>query len=1579
MATVIFDGVGNMPELNRLTAKKNYASSSQSHKMGATAAFNDILHYLAEEKYPDLKNEVGGRVAVYQHPVYGFQKKLVEGTKDQYIHDFIGLYTVGADKGDKGYFGFSDSSVKKTAIRLEGTDHLKGVGFNYPWEVNGVKTIRYNADKEALCVVTGNDKTKWTAILEQSAIGSAETESEIEAYLEQEFRPAYECAYNNNPLIVGTTMSISEINANVDAFGKLRRYDDRPYSYCEFWIDGEYDLYYLNQERGVYEKNGVNLLTQLGISASSLSGKTLEEKNKIFINARVEAFRNQAENYWHKNDALLQLTFLYIIAASDNGEKNMYPYKMKPLAEGSRWRFLQDDLDSIFSTDNQGQDTKPYSVELHDFTDENKQAYVFKGEDSALWQLVELAWPAEMRQMGYDVMQAMYDLSTKGTKTTDKLMGFFDGYFFDRAQEYFTKSAYNNDTEFSYEEAWNNKEYVASVDIHPLAQALGGHLSAERAWVQKRIVYLMSKYGFGGYSSYEDTALGVISVRTQVAQGFTLTPAIDSYPTILGGQAQVSSATERVLAGTPIQLSAVGGGNTNTYIVGADFLSDIGDLKDLSIDPSSVVTLSVASKRLRRLKVGDENPEEVTSYLATLAIQRCDSLEQIDARNLTTLVGTVDLSQCPRLREALFGGTNATAVIIAAGSKIEKVQLPDSITAIDLRDNKFLEEFDYGTLANLRFLRLEGVPVVNGFAMLKEAYNAEGQQLKDIRLVGFEYDGDATDVDLLANLADDKDKYGNEHFYNGIDAQGNPTEGNPVIEGKLNIDGYVYEDTANVVRQNFPTIEFTPKGYYIRFADPEVLRVLLSKNIGDGTGITTEVAESYTGNMAAFFQNNKVITRFDELEKFTSMTTIGVNFAYGATELEIIKFPPNITEIVDDSFRGTSKLAIDVSLPNLKKSGGRAFSGSGITKISNLGSLTAIPGGMCSSCKQLTSVTLPKSCVELGTYAFSVTTALTSINLDNIETFSNSCFESSGVGGDLNLPKAKSFGTRAFFETKITSVSNLGTEITQIPDYLFNNCANLTSVDLSRNAITSVGAYAFTACKLLSTLNMDFSYVKSIGNSAFYACSVLKIDVSCPMLETIGTSAFYDCAAIERVLDLGKVEVMASTSIYGQFASCKSLKFVELPETLTQMGSNIFRLASKLETVKINAITPPTIVSDTFAATPATMSIYVPNESLEAYRTADNWSALATKIWPMEAYLIGIIKFADPVVASICAANFDKNGTGYVNFDEAKAVTSIGTFFRKNTEITSFDEFEHFTSVKSLDASAFDSASNLSSIKLPNSIETIGNTAFWGCSSLTSALQMENVKTIGINSFYNAPITGDIYLPRLTMIGDGAFRNTAIQSVSNLGSITVLNNYVFADCKNLTRVVIPDSVVELKEYIFQNNSSLESVVIPTGITTIGRACFLSCTSLSIDVNLPNLTSMRAYVWQKTNIHRVVSLGSIQKIEDSMFYGCKNLIEVNIPDTCVELGNSTFRDCESLKVFNMKNIKTTGNNTLAGCKSLESIIVPSVQPPTIGNSEFEFTNSTFKIYVPDGSVDTYKTATNWSAFASRIKPLSEYQE
>lgn len=903
---VKFDGEAGSVELNRITAKKNYASSMQSHKMGATYAFDLILHKLAEEKYPDLANEVNGAVAVKQLPALTFQETLVEGSTDTYAREFSGNFTVGADKGDNGYFGFENEGVKDVGIRLEGTDHLKGVGFNYPWEVGGVKNIRYNADKEALCIVTGNDPSKWTAILEQSFVGNKKTEGDIEAFLEQEFRPAFECAYRANPLLVGTTLTLEAMNANIDSFGNQRRADGRLYSYCEVWRDGEYDLYYLNQERGQYEPNGVNLYNELSDEdrARVDSATTLDEKNEIFIANRIARFAEEAPSYFCIDDAIYQYTFLYMLVASDNFEKNMYPYKMGLLANGSRWRFFQDDLDSIGSTDNQAQDTKSYSAEVEDFTDESQSAYVFKGEDSALWQAIRMAFPDRIRRMGRDILQAMYDLSPTGTQTLEKLMGFFDEYFFSRAQGYFPPSAYNNDAEIAYEEAWNNKDYVASVDIHPLAQSLGDHNLAERQFWEKRMLYLMSKFGFGGYGSYEDKELGVISFRTQTAQSFTLTPAIDSYPTILGGASQISSASQRVKAGTPVTLPAVGGNNTNTYIAGADWLADIGDLKELKVDPSMVLALNVGSKRLQRLKVGDEDASAVTSTLEALAVQSCPSLTQVDARNLETLTGSVNLSRCPRLREAMFGGTNVTTVTIAAGSKIEHLQLPDSVTVLDLRNTKFLSNFELGDYTHIGFLRLENNKYIDGFSALKNAYADGGGSLQNVRIVGFNYAGDSTDADFLASLADG--------VY-GIDSEGNPTIGKPVIEGTLNIAGSIYEDSAEAIRANYPNLTLIVEGgYYIRFADP-VVQEICATNWGDGagTGITKEQAAAVT-TFGTALRDNTEITSFDEGRYFSGVSAWSM-FMSGSSNVKSFSVGAGAANMSNFAYNMAALESVDIS------------------------------------------------------------------------------------------------------------------------------------------------------------------------------------------------------------------------------------------------------------------------------------------------------------------------------------------------------------------------------------------------------------------------------------------------------------------------------------------------------------------------------------------------------------------------------------------------------------------------------------------------------------------------------------------
>lgn len=1049
--TLWFDGEGNHPKLSRMTAKINYASSMQSHKIGATAMFNDVHHHLG------LDNEAGGRVAVFQHPFYFFEKKKIEGT-EQYTYSFIGLFTFGADKGDKYTFGYKNPEVKDTLLVLEGLDHpIKGVGMDYPWS-----EMKYVADEESLCVDKGNNN--YDAAWEVSQSGSAESEEEIQAKLDEEFKPAYEVAYNNSTMIIGTDETLETINADVDAWGQRKDENGNAYQRYEFWIDGEYELYYLSKKTNKYVKNGINLLTQLGLSAEDLSGLDVKAKNELFKQKRREKFKAEMQNYWHLDDCLYCYCFLLLLGATDNFKKNSYPYKLGTLASGSRWRWRQDDLDTLFDIDNQGLAVKGYSIEAHDWTDDSKTAYVFKGEDSVFWTLIGECFEVEAKTMGKKILGAMYEMSSIGTTTIDRLIGFFQKYFWDNAQNYFTKSAYNSDAEYKYEEAW--PKYASGeydVDVHPLAQSLGDHLEAEMLWVRQRLIYMMSKWGYGPFAQYTDSCLGRINFRTQLAQSFKLTPFMDLYPCILSGQGATHASANRVLSGEEVTISGAGGTNTNVYFMAADELESIGDLSTLTVDAASNAGIAIASKRLKTIKVGDEVAEKVTSNLQQLSIGLCNSLISIDARNLKSLTGTVDLTRCPRLVEALFGGTDIRSITLANGSKITKLQLPDSLTTLELLNLSKLTNLQYSDLSKVEFFRVENCNQIATFEKLKEIYNLDNSSLRDIRIIGFSYTGDSSDIDMLSNFAEDKDKNGEPHSYNGITADGVPQEDSlPIIEGTITINGNSYEDSVDKVKLYFPNLKLTVNGIlYFRFVDPEVQKLMIKEPYGDGTGITKEKIESL--KTIPSFERNKLIETFEELQYFIALTKI---------ESQIFR-----------------------------------------------------------NCSSLKKVILPESVKSLLTYSFSYSTALQDINLENLEHIGNFALSRTSLENKtLNLRSVIDIGVNAFSETKIKRVI-LGSNITTL---------YVTPVSTDWNS--------------------------------------------------------------------------------GPFYGCKQLEFVDIPDSVINMGNYTFNMCASLQFVIVRNSTPPTLGTGTFNDTHDGLKIYVPDASVEAYKAATNWSNYANKIHPLSEY-----------------------------------------------------------------------------------------------------------------------------------------------------------------------------------------------------------------------------------------------------------------------------------------------------------------------------------------------------------------------
>ena len=105
------------------------------------------------------------------------------------------------------------------------------------------------------------------------------------------------------------------------------------------------------------------------------------------------------------------------------------------------------------------------------------------------------------------------------------------------------------------------------------------------------------------------------------------------------------------------------------------------------------------------------------------------------------------------------------------------------------------------------------------------------------------------------------------------------------------------------------------------------------------------------------------------------------------------------------------------------------------------------------------------------------------------------------------------------------------------------------------------------------------------------------------------------------------------------------------------------------------------------------------------------------------------IAFSDPKAKALCTNNWDDDEDGELTYEEAAAVTDIGTVFRSATALTTLDELRYFTALTNIPEEAFRNSSTLYSIYLPENVKSIGNNAFTGCSALTyiAALNQQQV------------------------------------------------------------------------------------------------------------------------------------------------------------------------------------------------------------------------------------------------------------
>ena len=589
----------------------------------------------------------------------------------------------------------------------------------------------------------------------------------------------------------------------------------------------------------------------------------------------------------------------------------------------SKWKFRQDDLDTILTVINQGLMKKPYHVEYHDTYEDGTP--VWNGEKSVLWNLMEQAYPEERAQMMRRMMSKMEELGglQKGTHQ-QKLFAYFEKYYFSVIDK-FSSMLYNEDGKLYEKMKLAMLQGTYTNDTDPLGQSLGDGKSPEVAWVKKRIQYLMSKYSFGDYDA--KTAEGAITVRTSAQADATtnsivlrLTPAMKLYPTIAYGTTIMRGA--RTDAGKPCEIVVDINGTSDQQlsVKSADYLLDIGDWSSYVINGA----LSIIGKRLKRLKLGDENEQKVKILIASLTLGNTTSLEEIDVQNISTLGGSLDMRSNFRLRKFLAGGSSLTEAHFADGGALEEVDYPASTSYVELKNLDKLTNEKCNTEAcapNVMSYFVSGCDNLQPIKMLIGIMDAQVGQvphsLRYVRCVGFnETFTDGRAFDKLSQLVDGT--------YQGIDAEGQyGNDPYPVLDGTINLTTGAYRDTYDALMTHYPKLKLNIAKWWIRFEDPEVKRICVENWDKDGDGELSMEEAAAVSSIGTKFRNNSNITNLNDFQHFYNVRRLNEAFAY-CTGLVDVRFWEGVEELGDNCIGYCQSVRL-IDFPSTIKSLGQMF------------------------------------------------------------------------------------------------------------------------------------------------------------------------------------------------------------------------------------------------------------------------------------------------------------------------------------------------------------------------------------------------------------------------------------------------------------------------------------------------------------------------------------------------------------------------------------------------------------------------------------------------------------------------------
>lgn len=687
----------------------------------------------------------------------------------------------------------------------------------------------------------------------------------------------------------------------------------------------------------------------------------------------------------------------------------------------------------------------------------------------------------------------------------------------------------------------------------------------------------------------------------------------------------------------------------------------------------------------------------------------------------------------------------------------------------------------------------------------------------------------------------------------------------------------------------------------------------------------------------------------------SNVTAINNYAFYNCSNVVSLTIPNGVTSIGENSFEGCNvqhatlstyaiKFIPNGNLKTVKFTGGDKIVSYALRGASNLTSVTFcntikyIESSAFMDCSALTSLIIPNSVKHIGLGAFEGCDALQEITLPFVggsagKTSSDTYqyplgyifgVDVHGYGtkqvyyyDSLNMKRTDCFDIPASL-TKVTVTAG------NILEGAFYGCNRLTDVTLCEG-VTSIERNAFYGSSALKNLTIPDS-VKNIGYNAFYGCGGSLLYNKYDNALYLGNANNPYVVLVESTdEDISSCTMHPNTKFIcnGAFSGCENLTSVTMPDSLVSVGLFAFNGCNNLEIVNVNdlsawcnisfAVDKNNFAVDSYSSNPLYYGTLCRNDQPVKDVVI---SKTATQIkdyvfWYMDISNLTIPESVTNVSENAFYHCTAENATLPLRHLDAIDQTKLKT-------VT-------FTSGTSIKEGAFRNCENLTSVTLPEGLNSIGVKAFSGCGNLQSINVPNSVTSIGERAFLGCDNLKSINIPN---------------------GVTTIEESTFGGCDALTNVVLPEGVIIIGDYAF-NYCGLTEVTIPASVKSIGSMAFFTCSKLEKVNYLGTIDQWAQITFENTRDSssnpdkipysnplcyakelyvegKLVTEANITatKINDYAFYNYRKLEKLTIPSGTTSIGSKAFYYCTALKTVMIgSNVTSIGDGAFGMCDGL----------------------------------------------------------